>query len=176
MLSWLDALLLDCLDALAAGVHNPFNSFSLSLFALNLSWWANITCKTDLTSSIYQRPNTLKAARFVSCFVYLRRLCMWPSRKRNTDTGSGNSTWLKDFSSISWTREGPHMSTQAARVIHWWCEMGSCSVFLQQDWSEVRAAGAHSSWQPERWTDSGIWWWTLEWESRLEKVKENSIW
>ena len=45
---------------------------------------------------------------------------MWPNRKRNTETGSGISTLLKDFSSMSWTREGPHMSTQAARVSHWW--------------------------------------------------------
>ena len=50
MLSLIDALLFDCLDGLAAGVLNPFNLFSLSLFGLNLSWWANITCKTDLTS------------------------------------------------------------------------------------------------------------------------------
>ena len=62
---------------------------------------------------------------------YLKRLCMWPSRKRNTETGSGNSK-TKVFSSMSWTREGPHMSTQAARVNHWWWEMGSCSVFLKQ--------------------------------------------
>ena len=168
----MDALLFDCLDGLAAGVLNPFNLFSLSLFGLNLSWWANITCKTDLTSILSiniisdQTHHNKQAARFISYFVYLRRLCMWPSRKRNTDTGSGNSTWLKDFSSMSCTKEGPHMSTQAARVSHWWCEMGSCSVFLQQEWSELRATWAHISWQPERWTDSGIWWWTLEWENR----------
>ena len=72
-----------------------------------------MTCKTDLTSYIF-------LVKYVSQESdYLKRLCMWPSRNRNTETGSGNSTCSKDFSSMSWTREGPHMSTQAARVSHW---------------------------------------------------------
>ena len=72
-----------------------------------------MTCNTDLTSPIV-------GSKLFQNFNYLKRLCMWPNRKRNTETGSGISTLLKDFSSMSWTREGPHMSTQAARVSHWW--------------------------------------------------------
>ena len=49
--SRLFAWLCGCSEDLMAGSLDPFVLMSFSLFALNLSWWANMTCKTDLTSS-----------------------------------------------------------------------------------------------------------------------------
>ena len=58
---------------------------------------------------------------------------MCPRRKRNTETGSGILNFVKDFSSRSWKSDGPHISTQANNVSHWWWEIVSCSVFLTYD-------------------------------------------
>ena len=55
---------------------------------------------------------------------------MCPRRNRNTETGSGILNFVKDFSSRSWKSDGPHISTQANNVSHWWWEIVSCSVFL----------------------------------------------
>ena len=55
---------------------------------------------------------------------------MWPRRKRKTGTGSGKLILAMDFSRSSWMRQGPHMTTQADSVNHWWWEMVSCWVFL----------------------------------------------
>lgn len=37
------------------------------------------------------------------------------------------------FSSRSWRSEGPHMRTQAERESHWWWEMVSWTVFLNEN-------------------------------------------
>ena len=167
---WLFPWLCGCSDVLMAGSLDPFVLMTFSLFALNLSWWANMTCKTDLASYIFWSNTYLRnqiTSKGCACGpAEIGTLRQAPETRRAQRT---SPAWAGRGRAPTWGRRPPGWATGDGRWARAPC---SCNKSGQFDERIKR----DSSWRPERWTGSVRWWWGLEWESRLEKVKENSIW